>query len=89
MTSKAAAASALARSGLAPRGLSREQASAYVGLSATAFDGLVEAGVMPAPKLVGHRRVWDRHALDTAFTRLPNADGTPSDDADDTWAMSA
>jgi excisionase family DNA binding protein len=76
MTSKAAATDALARTGLAPRGLSREQAAAYVGVSATAFDELIRKGQMPHAKSAGGRKVWDVRALDIAFSALPDAGGT-------------
>lgn len=56
---------------LEPRGLQREIAARYVGVSATKFDQLVSDGRMPHPKKVDHRLVWDRNALDLAFDRLP------------------
>ena len=39
-----------AATSLAPRGLSRVQAAAYVGVSATLFDAMVSDGSMPGPK---------------------------------------
>lgn len=57
---------------LAPRGLSRVEAAAYIGLSTSKFDELVESGVMPRPKTVGTRKLWDRHRLDEAFDNLPD-----------------
>jgi predicted DNA-binding transcriptional regulator AlpA len=59
---------------LAPRGLSREQAAAYVGVSASLFDMLVKDGRMPGPKRINARAVWDRIELDEAFTALPGND---------------
>ncbi len=59
---------------LAPRGLSREQAAAYVGVSPTLFDTLVDDGRMPRPKRINTRTIWDRTTLDEAFAALP--DGT-------------
>lgn len=56
---------------LPPRGLSREMAAAYIGVSPSTFDKLVGAGQMPSPKRIGGRRVWDKAALDSAFDRLP------------------
>ena len=53
------------------RGLQREQAARYVGVSATKFDELVDDGRMPKPKRVDARKVWDRQALDMAFEALP------------------
>lgn len=52
--------------GLTPRLLSREQAAAYVGLSANAFDGEVAAGTFPKPFPLRDtkRLLWDREELD-------------------------
>lgn len=60
---------------LAPRGLSRDEAAAYIGVGATLFDEMVADGRMPHPKVVGARRVWDRHALDNHFAALPDSEG--------------
>ena len=49
---------------LPPRGLSREVASRYIGISVTKFDQLVQEGRMPAPKRIDGRKLWDRDALD-------------------------
>jgi predicted DNA-binding transcriptional regulator AlpA len=59
---------------LAPRGLSREQAAAYVGVSPSLFDILVKDGRMPGPKRINSRAVWDRAQLDEAFAALPSDD---------------
>ena len=69
---KASAYHALAAAGLAARGLSREQAAAYVGVSAGLFDQLVADDRMPAPRLAGRRRIWDRAEVDAAFAALPH-----------------
>ncbi|GAA0569522.1 hypothetical protein GCM10009099_04020 [Caenispirillum bisanense] len=63
---------------LQPRGLSREAAAGYVGVSPGTFDKLVSEGAMPRPKRVGARKLWDRAALDIAFEALP-VDGASSD----------
>ncbi len=55
----------------APRGLSREEAARYVGVGSTKFDEMVKDGRMPKPKRLDGRTVWDRMALDLAFTDLP------------------
>lgn len=55
----------------APRGLSREEAARYVGISPSKFDQLVTARAMPEPRRVGTRKVWDRQELDLAFDELP------------------
>ena len=67
---------------LAPRGLSREQAAAYVGISPSLFDILVKDGRMPAPKRINARTVWDRLELDAAFAALPSND-TPANPWDE------
>lgn len=59
---------------LPPRGLSRGEAAAYVGVSPTTFDLLVTAGDMPKPKKVRARNIWDRLSLDRAFDALPGDD---------------
>jgi excisionase family DNA binding protein len=61
---------------LPPRGLAREQAAEYVGVSATKFDELVADGRMPGPKRVDGRVIWDRLKLDIAFAALPDEGDT-------------
>jgi predicted DNA-binding transcriptional regulator AlpA len=65
---------------LAPRGLSREQAAAYVGVSPSLFDMLVKDGRMPGPKRINSRAVWDRLRLDTAFEVLGDTEAAIEDD---------
>src|SRR5581483_2672696 len=67
---------------LPPRGLSREQAAAYVGVGTSLFDEMVRDGRMPAPKEINSRRVWDRLQLDAAFAAPPDTEGH----ADDVWS---
>lgn len=55
---------------IVPRGLSRSQAAAYMGIGVTLFDRLVVAGTMPQPQEIGSRRVWDRQEVDRAFEEL-------------------
>lgn len=64
------------------RGLRREEAALYVGVSPSKFDGLVMDRRMPRPKRVDGRVVWDIRALDLAFEALPGDDdaGNPWDD---------
>lgn len=64
---------------LPPRGLSRVQAAAYIGVSPTLFDLMVKDGRMPVPKRINARTVWDRVKLDAAFAALSDFDG------DDPW----
>jgi predicted DNA-binding transcriptional regulator AlpA len=69
---------------LAPRLVSRVVAAAYVSVSPTKFDEMVQDGSMPKPKrLSGRRRAWDVRALDAAIDELPNADNDNNDN--DTW----
>jgi hypothetical protein len=56
-----------------PRGLSRVEAAAYIGVSPTLFDEMVKDGRMPGPKHVNTRRIWDRLMIDAAFSALPEA----------------
>ena len=62
---------------LPPRGLSRTEAAAYIGVSPTKFDEMVKDGRMPKPKRVDTRSIWDRVRLDIAF------DGLPGDEIDE------
>lgn len=57
---------------LSPRGLSREDAAAYIGVGTTLFDRLVSEGVMPPAKRMAGRKAWDVRALDRAFDALPD-----------------
>lgn len=64
---------------LAPRGLSRVQAAAYVGVSPTLFDHMVKDGRMPQPTRINARTVWDRVKIDEAFAALSHEDADPDD----------
>lgn len=59
---------------LPPRGLCREVAAAYIGVSGTKFDEMIRESVMPKPRVHRGRRLWDRSELDLAFSNLPHAD---------------
>lgn len=61
-----------ARATAEPRGLRREAAAAYIGVSPTKFDEWVGDGRMPKPKRVDNCVIWDRRALDAAFDDLPS-----------------
>ena len=52
------------------RGLSRDEAAMYIGVSAAKFDELVADGRMPAPVRIDGRKVWDLRSLDLAFDAL-------------------
>ena len=55
-----------------PRGLHRDEAARYIGISVSKFDELVGDGRMPPPRRIDGRKVWDRRALDSAFDDLPS-----------------
>src|SRR5262249_59425010 len=66
---------------LPPRGLSRLEAAAYVGVSPSLFDTMVKDGRMPQPKRINTRTIWDRVRLDESFEALPSGDSeNPWDD---------
>ena len=56
------------------RGVSRDEAAIYIGVSAGKFDELVANGRMPQPLRIGARKVWDLRALDLCFDALPRDD---------------
>ena len=53
------------------RGLSRSCAAEYVRCSPRKFDQMILDELMPAPRLIGTKRIWDRVELDEAFEELP------------------
>ena len=65
------------------RGLSRDEAAMYIGISPAKFDQLVVAGRMPAARRIDGRKVWDVRALDIAFDALPCEDGPQGTSWDD------
>ena len=64
------------------RGLSEDRAAAYIGISRSYFRELVERKVMPAPKRLDKRRIWDVVELDLAFENLPSEETKDND----SWA---
>jgi predicted DNA-binding transcriptional regulator AlpA len=70
---------------LPPRGLSRVQSAAYIGVSVTLFDELVRDGRMPQPIRLNSRVLWDRFQLDEAFASLSDSDRG----GDDPWGKVA
>lgn len=70
------------RQGTQPRrGLSREEAAIYIGVSVRKFDEMVGDGRMPRAKVIDARRVWDTLKLDLAFDALP----TDGEEVDNPW----
>jgi predicted DNA-binding transcriptional regulator AlpA len=59
---------------ITPRGLSRTEAAAYIGVSPCLFDQLVKDGRMPHPIRINARTVWDRKKVDEAFEALQDND---------------
>jgi hypothetical protein len=70
---------------LAPRGLSRVAAAAYVGVGVTLFDRAVKERKLPAPFKLFGRALWCRRKLDAAIDMLAGAD----DPADGPWSQMA
>lgn len=66
---------------LAPIGGGREVAAAYLSLSATKFQALVDRGMMPKPKRVDGRLIWDLEEVRLAFKTLLADDDAPLDDS--------
>lgn len=64
-----------------PRGLSREEAAAYVGVGTTHFDKMVSEGRMPKPFRLDGRVIFDRKALDRRLDALSDQQ------ADDPYAQ--
>ena len=62
---------------LPPRGMSRAQAAAYVGVAPGTFDRMVDDGLIPPPLALFsrdekpiRRQLWDRKAIDLYLDRL-------------------
>lgn len=64
----------------APKGLSRLAAARYVSVSTTTFDEMVRERLMPRPKAVGTRVLWDRTQVDLFFEVLPERKPTQEGD---------
>ncbi|MBB4120206.1 helix-turn-helix transcriptional regulator [Martelella radicis] len=71
-----ATASAQQRAIPAPcaRMLSRAEAAAYCGVSPATFDKMMRDKLVPKPKRIYARTVWDIRALDCALDALPSED---------------
>tara|TARA_R110002074_G_scaffold21173_2_gene66060 strand:- start:851 stop:1138 length:288 start_codon:yes stop_codon:yes gene_type:complete len=73
------------------RGLSREEAAQYIGISPTTFDEMVKDGRMPKPKRVRldkdsetrGRTIWDIRSLDLCFDALAGDDESDTNPFDD------
>jgi predicted DNA-binding transcriptional regulator AlpA len=58
------------------RGLARDEAAMYIGISVGKFDEMTRDGRMPSPVSIDKRKVWDIRALDLAFDELSTETGT-------------
>jgi hypothetical protein len=73
------------------RGLDERESAVYLSLSPSFFRRLVTRALMPRPRIVGRRRIWDVDDLDFAFKALPREPGVavpsemPAEDAD-SWS---
>jgi predicted DNA-binding transcriptional regulator AlpA len=67
------------------RGLSRDEAAMYIGISAAKFDEMVADGRMPGPVRIDARKVWDIRSLDLAFDALPRENPTNSWEGNHPW----
>jgi predicted DNA-binding transcriptional regulator AlpA len=68
---------------LPPRGLSRTESAAYIGVSPSLFDELVKDGRMPRPKRINSRTIWDRRKLDAAFEAILDEESRPENPWDE------
>lgn len=48
----------------ARRGMSREEAASFIGVSVGTFDKLVRSGDIPPPIKLDRKKIWDKRALD-------------------------
>jgi predicted DNA-binding transcriptional regulator AlpA len=55
-----------------PRAMKAERGAAYLDMSRSKFLELVEQGRLPRPKIIDGIRVWDRLAIDSAFSDFPD-----------------
>lgn len=55
-------------------GASEQEAAAWTGMSATMFRELVEEGVMPKPRQIRGRLIYDLDEVRAAFKSMPHKD---------------
>ena len=68
------------------RGLSGDEAAVYIGVSPSKFKELVGRGLMPQPRIVDTRNVYDIIELDLAFNELPRKGKDFSETTYDSWS---
>jgi len=66
------------------RGLSREEAADYIGISPSKFDELRKNGRIGHPRRIDGRKVWDIYQLDRDFESFP----VEGKDEDEDWSTS-
>ncbi len=67
-----------------PRGLSRELAAIYCGLTPEGFDQWVKRGLVPGP--IPSTQRWDRRAIDLALDRASGLESPQNgDDVFEQW----
>lgn len=54
--------------------LSRAEAAAYSGVSPSTFDRMIADRLMPGPKRIYGRVLWDVRALDAAIDLIPGCE---------------
>ena len=64
-----------------PIGLSADEAAAFIGVSGGTFLAAVEQKIMPAPRMLFGRVLWDAEEVRMAFRRLPQKGRAHQDDA--------
>jgi predicted DNA-binding transcriptional regulator AlpA len=60
----------VSKQAIEPRGLSRDDAAAYLGIGATLFDRLVSEERLPKSARLDGRIIWDRRQLDCFLDSL-------------------
>lgn len=65
------------------RGLRREDAAFYVGISPRTFDAWVSDGRLPQPRRIGGITLWDLRQLDASLDAMFSSDEGASNPWDD------
>jgi len=70
--------------GFVPRGLRREDAARYIGISPTLFDRKRKEGAIPPPRDMFGVMIWDRQDLDSLFAK-PTYTAANDNNGSDCW----
>lgn len=76
----ASATSAAALRSVPRRGLRKDEAAAYIGVSPSKFDQLVNEKKMPSPFKIDGCVIWDIRTLDAAFDEISGLGNGGGDD---------